>query len=210
LKNKLKVAVSIHASEDFTIDILKNLKELDFIHIDVMDGEFVSNLKLNLEIFKKIKSEFDLPIEAHLMVENPLEYIDKIIDYIDVFLFHIEIKENIQEIIMKVKSYNKKVGLVINPDTEIHKLEKYLPIIDTILILGVSPGFSGQKFIESTVDRLKKIAKYKEKYPIEIRIDGGINLESSKKLSEADILISASAIINTKNPNKVIKELKKR
>ena len=206
----MKVAVSIHASDDFTIDILKNLKGLDFIHIDIMDGRFIPNLKLNLEIFKKIKSEFDLPIEAHLMVENPLEYIEKIINHIDVFLFHIEIKENIQEIIMKVKGYNKKVGLVINPDTKIHKLEKYLPIIDTILILGVSPGFSGQKFIETTVDRLKKIAKFKEKYPIEIRVDGGVNLESSKKLSEADILISASAIINTKNPNKVIKELKKR
>ena len=206
----MKVAVSIHASDDFTIDILKNLKGLDFIHIDIMDGKFVPNLKLNLEIFKKIISEFNLPIEAHLMVENPLEYIDKIIDYIDVFLFHIEIKENIQEIIMKVKSYNKKVGLVINPDTEIHKLEKYLPIIDTILILGVSPGFSGQKFIETTVDRLRKLAKFKKKYPIEIRVDGGVNLETSKKLPNADILISASAILNAINPNKVIKELKKR
>jgi ribulose-phosphate 3-epimerase len=205
----LKVAVSFHASDDFNVNVLKSLKGLDLIHLDIMDGKFVPNLKNNLDVLRKIKSQSDIPIEVHLMVEDPINYIDKIVDYIDIFLFHIEIKQNIQEIILKVKSLNKKVGLVINPDTKIEDLEKFLPIIDTILLLGVKPGFSGQKFIESTNDRLKDILKFKEKFPLEIRVDGGVNLETSKKLLEADVLISASAILNAKNPNKVIKELKK-
>jgi len=206
----LKVAVSIHASEDFSTEILKQLKNLDIIHLDVMDGKFVPNLKLNIDILKSIKEEFDLPVEVHLMVEDPLNYIDKVVDYIDIFLFHIEIDENIQDIINKVKSNDKKIGLVINPDTEISQLEQYLPNIDVILVMGVHPGFSGQKFLDSTAIRVKEISKYKEKYSIEISVDGGVNLETSKKLSQADILISASAILNAEDPNYVIKELKKR
>ncbi len=206
----MKVAVSIHASEDFSTEILKQLKNLDIIHLDVMDGKFVPNLKLNIDILKSIKEEFDLPVEVHLMVEDPLNYIDKVVDYIDIFLFHIEIDENIQDIINKVKSNDKKIGLVINPDTEISQLEQYLPNIDVILVMGVHPGFSGQKFLDSTAIRVKEISKYKEKYSIEISVDGGVNLETSKKLSQADILISASAILNAEDPNYVIKELKKR
>ena len=175
-----------------------------------MDGKFVPNLKLNIDILKSIKEEFDLPVEVHLMVEDPLNYIDKVVDYIDIFLFHIEIDENIQDIINKVKSNDKKIGLVINPDTEISQLEQYLPNIDVILVMGVHPGFSGQKFLDSTAIRVKEISKYKEKYSIEISVDGGVNLETSKKLSQADILISASAILNAEDPNYVIKELKKR
>ena len=206
----MKVAVSIHASEEFTTEILKPLKSLDLIHLDVMDGKFVPNLKLNIDVLKSIKEEFDLPVEVHLMVEDPLNYIDKVVEYIDIFLFHIEIDENIPDIINKVKSYNKKIGLVINPDTEISHLEQFLPKIDVVLVMGVHPGFSGQKFLESTAIRVKEISKYKEKYPIEISVDGGVNLNTSKKLSQADILISASAILNAKDPNYVIRELKKR
>ena len=203
------MAVSIHASDDFSIEVLKQLKGLDLIHLDVMDNKFVPNLKLNLSILKIIKKESDLPIEVHLMVEDPLNYIDKVVKYIDIFLFHIEIEEDILEIINKVKNLGKKIGLVINPDTEIKKLEQFLPLIDVVLVMGVHPGFSGQKFIESTKDRVEEIKKYKEQYSFEISVDGGVNLETSKLLNQADLLISASAILNAEDPNHVIQELKK-
>ena len=206
----MKVAVSIHASEDFSVEVLKNLKGLDLIHLDVMDNKFVPNLKLNLSILKTIKENSELPIEVHLMVENPLNYIDKVVDYIDIFLFHIEIKEDISTIIKKVKKLSKKIGLVINPDTQIKELEPYLPFIDVVLVMGVHPGFSGQKFIESTKDRVEEIRKYKNQSSFEISVDGGVNLETSKKLNGADILISASAILNAEDPNYVIRELRNR
>jgi ribulose-phosphate 3-epimerase len=117
-----KVAVSIHAIENFTLQIIKGLKGLDYIHVDVMDGKFVDNINLNLNVFKIIKETYDVPIIAHLMVVNPFQYIYKIIEYIDVFLFHFEIDGNKKVIINEVKGKNKKVGIAINPDTEISEI----------------------------------------------------------------------------------------
>jgi len=203
-----KIAVSIHAKDNFNPDILKDLKDIDFIHIDVMDGKFVDSLNLNLDIFKVVKENFKIPILAHLMVIDPLNYINSIIDYVYAVLFHFEIDTDITSIIKDVKRHKKKAGLVINPSTKISDILEYLPLLDIILILGVNPGWSGQEFIPDTIKKIEKLANYKNKYDFLIDVDGGINPETAKSLKNADILTSASAILNATEPNTIIQKLK--
>lgn len=203
-----KVAVSLHAKDNFSIDILKNLKGLDYIHIDVMDGKFINNLNLNLDVFKLVKKNIKVPIIAHLMVVNPLDYLNLISNYIYAFFFHFEIHDDIKYIIESVKEKGKKVGLVINPKTEVSDIVDYLPLLDFVLILGVNPGWSGQKFIPNTINKVNELEKYKKFYDFLIDVDGGINLENAILLEKADILTSASTILNSRAPNKIIKKFK--
>ena len=204
-----EIAVAIHAKEDFDPHIINGLENLDYIHVDVMDGKFVNNFNLNLSVFKILKENFEYPIVAHLMVSNPIDYVKKIINFTDVILFHYESEGNIEEIINKVKDYNKKVGIVINPNTEISNIISYLNKIDYVLVMAVNPGWSGQKFIPATIDKVNKIAQYKKKFKFEIIVDGGINLDNAIKLMNADILSSSSTILNAKDPNYIIEALKK-
>lgn len=203
-----KIAVSLHAANNFSPEIIKDLRDLDYIHIDVMDGKFVNNTNVNLDIFRSIKENFKTPIIAHLMVLNPLKYIDKIIEFIDIFLFHLEIEGNKKIIIDKVKNFNKKVGIAINPDTNISEIIPYLDKIDLVLVMSVHPGWSGQKFITDIIKKVNYLAEYKKQYKFQIDVDGGINLENAKKLIHADILSSASTILNAEDPNLIIKLLK--
>ncbi|MHA1336505.1 MAG: ribulose-phosphate 3-epimerase [Promethearchaeota archaeon] len=204
----MRVAVAIHAVKDFTPDIIAHLRNLDFIHVDVMDGKFVDNINLNLNAFKLLKRRYDIPIVAHLMVINPLKYLSKIADYIELFLFHVEIEQNIDEIINQVKKRNLKVGLVINPPTKIEKIIPYLPKINSILVMSVNPGWSGQKFIPEVVEKINSLVDYKNKFDFEIIVDGGINLNNAKLLINADVLSSSSTILNSTDPNLVIEKLK--
>ena len=203
-----KVAVAIHAVNNFSPKIIRGLKGLDYIHVDVMDGQFVNNINMNLNAFRLLKEKHNTPIIAHLMVVNPLDYIEEIIGFIEIFLFHFEIGSNINLIIKKVKSYNKKVGIAINPETEISEVIPYLNKVDLILILCVYPGWSGQKFIPESIEKVNHLAEYKKIYNFEIDVDGGINLENSKKLINSDILSSSSTILNSKDPNLIIELLK--
>ncbi|MBY9007027.1 MAG: ribulose-phosphate 3-epimerase [Candidatus Lokiarchaeota archaeon] len=203
-----KVAVALHAIENVNLDLIKKLINLDFIHIDVMDGIFVNNTMLNLELFKTIKENFKIPIIAHLMVKNPIDYIQKIIQYVDVFFFHIEAEDSTNLVIKELKKYKKGIGLVLNPPTPIIKIVPFLEDIDFILVMGVNPGWSGQKFIPETIEKVNKISKYKDKFSFEIDVDGGVNLENGKLLINADILSSSSTILNAIDPNKVINSIK--
>jgi len=203
-----KVAVALHATNGFDINQIKNLENLDYIHVDVMDGKFVDNTMLNLDIFKALKENFEIPIIAHMMVQDPLQYIDKIIDNIDAFLFHKEIQAPISKIIEAVKIHKKKVGLVINPPTEVSSLLPYLDQIDFVLIMGVNPGWSAQKFIDTTIEKVNELSAYKKEFNFEIDVDGGVNLENASKLLNADILSSSSTILKAENPNQTIMLLK--
>ncbi|MFW9882594.1 MAG: ribulose-phosphate 3-epimerase [Candidatus Thorarchaeota archaeon] len=203
-----KVAISVHALEDFRIDFLKGIEGFDYIHVDVMDGKFVKSVHNNLNVFRILKQTYETPIIAHLMVINPLDYINKIIDFIDIFLFHFEINSSKTEIIEQIRKKSKMVGIAINPDTDISKILPYLEILDLVLIMSVKPGWSGQNFIPNIIDKINQLADYKKRHKFLIDVDGGVNPINAKLLKNTDILSSSSAILRAKNPNRIIKLLK--
>ena len=202
-----KIAVSIHAIDDFNPDIIQGLNGLDYIHVDVSDGKFTSVRNLNLDVFRILNETSQIPLIAHLMVTNPDNFINEIIDYVEIFTFHFEIEQDKNELIEKIKSMKKKVGIAINPDTDIIEIVPYLNSIDLVLVMSVYPGGSGQKFIPDSIEKVKNLNKYKEKYNYLIDIDGGINIDNAIKL-EVDILSSTSTILNSSDPNTVISILK--
>jgi ribulose-phosphate 3-epimerase len=203
-----KIAVSIHATDNFDPSIINRLNGLDFIHVDVMDGKFVKTKKDNISIFEILKSNVSIPILAHLMVINPIDYISKIIENVDGILFHFESEGDKYYIISEVKKKNRKIGMVINPNTNISNVLPFLEKLDFVLVMSVYPGRSGQKFISETIIKVNKLAPYKKKYNFQVDVDGGINLENAKLLENADILSSASSIFRSNDPNEIIKLLK--
>jgi len=202
-----KVAVALHAREDFNPEIIQDLKGLDYIHVDVSDGKFTSVKNLNLEVFRVLNETYKTPIIAHMMVVNPLYYMEEIIERIHIFIFHFEVEHDINEIIKQIRKTDKKVGIAINPDTDIMEIVPYLNLIDLVLVMSVYPGESGQKFIPHSIEKVNQLIKFKEKYNFLIDVDGGINTTNATKL-DVDILSSTSTILNANDPNKVISILK--
>lgn len=193
---------------------LINDSSADWFHLDVMDGVFVPNITFGspvLEIFKNFSKK---PLDIHLMIVEPENFIDKFSNYKPQTLtIHIEATKNLKSSLNKIKKLNIKAGLAINPDTPVLDLEPYLDEIDMVCLMGVFPGFSGQKFIKSTTQRLKELRKLidKNKSNTLIQIDGGVDLSNIKELASAgaDILVSGSCIFSSENPNTIIDSLKK-
>ena len=197
---KIKIAPSI-LSADFSklADEIKAIERAgaDLIHIDVMDGHFVNNITFGPILIKSIRNITVLPFDVHLMINPAYNFIKDFVEAgSDTISIHIEIPENIQSTIDMIKSFKKKVGLAINPDTDIKQLVPYLDSIDQIIIMSVYPGFAGQSFIENTIDRISSIKKMIEHRQIEIEVDGGINSLVSGRCIDAGstILVAGSAV----------------
>ncbi len=171
----------------------------DYIHVDVMDGHFVPNLTIGPDVIKKIRPLTKKIFDVHLMISPVDKYIEQFANAgADIITFHPEATENSEETIKLIKKLNKKVGMSLKPKSGINLIRKYLDRIDLVLIMSVEPGFGGQKFMPEVLPKLKELKKIidKEKYKIDIEIDGGINFENSKTAKEAgaNILVSGSTV----------------
>lgn len=205
----IKISPSILSSTNRKESIKKlNNTTIDYIHIDTMDGKFVNNTQMKIKEISELEKISTKPLDIHLMVNNPTKYIRKLknknIEYIT---FHLEIKKNIKPIIKNIKKLNYKVGIAIKPNTKVEEIIPYINDIDLVLIMSVEPGYGGQKFIESSIDKAKEIRKLNNKITIEM--DGGINNTNIHKLNNIiDIAVVGSYITNNKDYNEAINNLK--
>ena len=197
----MKVSVSILSSSIKPQDIVKKLDntKADFIHVDIMDGKFVENKTWTISEVKKIVSYSKLPLDVHLMVENPSTYIE---DYAllntSYITFHYEAVKDIDKMINEIKNYGLKVGIAINPETDEKVLYPYLSKIDQVLVMSVHPGKSGQSFIDNTPNKIENLKQeiINQNAKTIISVDGGINDETGKLCVDkgVDMLVSASYI----------------
>ena len=189
-----------------------NQSEADWFHLDVMDGVFVPNITFGtpiLEVFKKYATKH---LDAHLMIVNPENYIEKFASLgANTITVHYEACDNLQNTINQIKKLNVKAGVAINPDTDISVLYSLINEIDLICLMSVIPGFSGQKFIPDTFERLEKLKKIitdKNSQAL-IQIDGGVSTDNAKKLVSlgADILVAGSFVFKSEDASNTIKKL---
>jgi len=208
MKN-IQISPSI-LSADFS-QLGKEIKRLeesgaDLIHVDVMDGHFVPNITIGPPVIKTLRSYTKLPFDVHLMISPVHKYI---INYAeagaDIITIHPEATDNLKESINLIKKFGKKVGVSLNPKTEIKTLIDEIENIDLVLVMSVNPGFGGQKFMPEVLDKIKELKKIKDegKYHFDIEVDGGINFSNSKIVLEAgaDILVSGTTIFKENDGN---------
>ena len=198
-----KISASFLSSKNIPLDLSKlNETDTDFIHVDVMDGKFVKNKTMPFSEMKNIYKYTSKRLEVHLMVENPSKYIPMYAELnTECIMFHVEVEEDIIKNLEFIKSFSIKCGLALSPDTKISDLIPYLPYLDEILVMGVYPGEGGQKFIDSTENRIKEIKELIKSYNLNIliNVDGGVCSETLSKVSESDILTAGAFIINSDN-----------
>ena len=215
--NKKLLAPSILSADFLKLgEQIKTIEEggCDLIHCDVMDGKFVPNITFGPMIVKAVRSVTSLPIDVHLMIDNPENFIDEFInagaDFISV---HYEGNNHLDRLVNQIKQRDKKAGIVVNPATPIHLIKDILNIVDFVLIMSVNPGFGGQSFIDYTKVKISELVEIRKKMrnQFSIEIDGGVSNLNITELSRlgVDIFVAGSAIFNTKNIKERIKDLRK-
>ena len=207
--SNIKISPSI-LSADFSklgseIQDLEKAKA-DLIHIDVMDGHFVPNITIGPDVINKLRKYTSLPFDVHLMISPVDKFIKNFAEAgADIITIHPETTDNLLSSIKKIKSYNKKAGVSLNPETSLDKVMPVLNLIDLVLVMSVNPGFGGQKFIMEVLEKIKILRKEidSKKLKTQIEIDGGINFENSQKAIKAgvDILVSGTTIFKENGGN---------
>lgn len=185
----------------------------DYLHIDMMDGHFVPNISFGPMIMQAIRPHFDLIFDAHLMIENPEDYIQAVAEAgADIISIHAEATPHLHRALQQIQACEKKVGVVINPATPVEAIRPVLSMVDLVLVMTVNPGFGGQAFIEETLEKVTSLAQIRQDkaYHYEIEVDGGINAQTASKALEAgaDVLVAGSYIFNHEDYGQAIASLK--
>lgn len=214
--NKIKVAPSV-LSADFC-NLGEEIRKVeaagaDLIHIDVMDGHFVPNITIGPLVVKACRKATRLPLDVHLMIENPDRYIPDFAKAgADIITIHAEASKNLDEDIELIKQNNVKPGVVVNPGTPAESVFHVLDKVVMVLLMSVNPGFEAQKFMPEVLPKIKKLSSLvvSRKLSVDIEVDGGINLETAKEVVKAgaNVLVAGSAIFYAKDYQEIIKKLR--
>ena len=199
----MKVSASFLSSSNIPRDLKKlNETDVDFIHVDIMDGKFVPNKTMPFSEMRNIYKFTDKRLDVHLMVEDPKKYIPLYAELNTEYItFHVEVMDEVEECLELIKSFGIKCGLAIKPDTPVKSLVPYLPIIDMILVMSVEPGKGGQSFIASSKEKIDEVRDLLDSYNshVMISVDGGITNTTKDMCSKCDILVAGSYIINSES-----------
>lgn len=187
--------------------------QVDGLHFDVMDGQFVPNISIGIPILDAVRKQTDLPIDVHLMIENPEQYIELFADHgADLISVHLEATAHIHRALEQIKNKGKKAGVVINPGTPVSQLLPIINIVDYVLIMTVNPGFGGQSFIEECVDKILELntLKNEKQLTFDIEVDGGINAETAEICVKngATMLVTGSYFFKQSDYKEVTQKLK--
>lgn len=210
-----EIAPSI-LSADFT-RLAEEIKAVEtggarVLHVDVMDGHFVPNITIGLPVVKSLRKATSLTIDCHLMIEEPSRYAEKFVEAgADMVSVHVEADVHLQRTLTAIREAGGQSGIAINPATPLVSLEEALPFADFILLMSVNPGFGGQKFIHTSVDKLRRLRKMidERELPTRIEIDGGIDAGNIQKIVEsgAEIIVAGSAVFGGGKPTEAVREL---
>ncbi|MBM7705365.1 ribulose-phosphate 3-epimerase [Chryseomicrobium aureum] len=212
----VKVAPSILAADFANLQSEVQLVDqagADWIHIDVMDGHFVPNITMGTLVVDAIRPHTKLPLDVHLMIENPDQYIESFVKAgADIITVHVEACRHLHRTLQHIKSQGIQCGVVLNPHTPISTIEHVLEEVDVVLFMTVNPGFGGQSFIPSVLKKVKQLADLKQQhgYTFEIEIDGGVNKETVKECvaAGATVVVAGSAIYGAADKEQALRDIK--
>ena len=185
----------------------------DYLHIDIMDGDFVPNISFGPMLYQGLRAQSKLVFDVHMMVTNPERYVDQVVKSgADVVTVHVEATPHIHRALQLIKAAGAKAGVVINPGTSVSAIEAVLGQVDQVLVMTVNPGFGGQAFIPATLDKVRQLADLRQKngYNYLIEVDGGVNDKTAADClaAGADILVAGSYVFGHSNPAQAIQTLK--
>lgn len=187
----------------------------DYIHIDVMDGHFVPNLTFGPVVVKAIRDRTDLPFDVHLMMNNPLDYLDDFVDAgADIITVHAEVLPHLHRAIQEIKEKGVRAAVSLNPSTPLNVLDYVLDDLDMVLLMSVNPGFGGQAYIPAVTDKIADLKKEIDRRDLDtdIEVDGGISINNIEEVANAgaNVFVAGSAVFNAPDPGDMIKKMKRK